>query len=162
MVKLMLSLKADLENVTDLQPASDSFEYFFQVECSSCHEKHPKLVGLNRVEEHEISGAKNATAHFVWRCGFCKRESSAKFEPSFKLKPYSSEKSGQFQPLLVLDCRGLEFTGFDPRGNWKCVGQDSGTVFDDVELEEREWTDYDEKSSLPVGIMDVEGQWSKA
>lgn len=75
MVKLMLSLKADLENVTDLQPAIDSFEYFFQVlgsimalavllcsepslgkicflyqvECSSCHEKHPKLVGLNRV-----------------------------------------------------------------------------------------------------------------
>lgn len=31
MVKLMLSLKADLENVTDFQPASDSFEYFFQV-----------------------------------------------------------------------------------------------------------------------------------
>lgn len=31
MVKLLLSLKADLENVTDLAPSSDSFEFFFQV-----------------------------------------------------------------------------------------------------------------------------------
>lgn len=35
------------------------------------------------------------------------------------------------------------------QGTWKCVGQDSGTVFDEVELEEREWTDYDEKVSRP-------------
>ena len=30
----------------------------------------------------------------------------------------------------------------------QCVGQESGTVFDEVELEEREWTDYDEKVEL--------------
>jgi hypothetical protein len=76
-----------------------------------------------------MSGGKNSKAHFVWKCGLCtsslhhftvlslinftgKRESSAKFEPS--IVPYSNE-NGQFAPLLVLDCRGLEFTGFDPR-----------------------------------------------
>jgi len=64
-------------------------------------------------EEYEVSGAKNATAHFVWRCGFCKRESSAKFEHS-RPTPYSSE-NGDFQDLVVIECRGLEFTGFDPR-----------------------------------------------
>ena len=64
-------------------------------------------------EEREVSGAKNATAHFVWRCGFCKRESSAKFERSRPM-PYSSE-NGDFQDLVVIECRGLEFTGFDPR-----------------------------------------------
>lgn len=31
MVKLMLSLKADLENVTDLAPADANFDYFFKV-----------------------------------------------------------------------------------------------------------------------------------
>jgi len=31
MVKLKLSIKADLENVTNLVPASDDFEYFFKV-----------------------------------------------------------------------------------------------------------------------------------
>jgi len=31
MVHLKLSIKAELENVSDLVPASDDFEYFFQV-----------------------------------------------------------------------------------------------------------------------------------
>jgi len=92
----------------------------------------------------------------------CKRESSAKFETSFPIRPYPSESSGKFAPLLVLDCRGLEFTNFDPRGTWKCKGLESGTLFAEVDLEDREWTDYDEKSALPVGIMAVEGKWTKA
>lgn len=29
--RLLLSIKAELENVTDLVPATDSYEYFFQV-----------------------------------------------------------------------------------------------------------------------------------
>lgn len=73
MVKLKLSVRADLENVTNLVPASDEFEYFFKVfhpmnicgppgslevisiydiwkvKCNSCHEDHPKLVSLNRL-----------------------------------------------------------------------------------------------------------------
>lgn len=31
MVKLLLSIKADLENVTNLQPQDKEFEYFFEV-----------------------------------------------------------------------------------------------------------------------------------
>jgi len=31
MVRLLLSIKADLENVTNLVPASDEYEYFFGV-----------------------------------------------------------------------------------------------------------------------------------
>jgi hypothetical protein len=42
-----------------------------------------------------------------------KRESSAKFE-STAITPYTSENA-QFEPLLVIECRGLEFIGFDPR-----------------------------------------------
>jgi hypothetical protein len=78
-----------------------------------------------------VSGGKNSKAHFVWKCGLCipsfhftfsipvntisvgKRESSAKFE-STAFIAYNNENA-QFAPLLVLDCRGLEFIGFDPR-----------------------------------------------
>lgn len=45
----------------------------------------------------------------------CKRESSAKFETPPPL-PYK-EENGQFGPLLIIECRGLEFIGFDPRVN---------------------------------------------
>ncbi len=34
MVRLLLSIKADLENVTDLEPVSSNFEYFFKVNTS--------------------------------------------------------------------------------------------------------------------------------
>jgi len=162
MVRLLLSIKADLENVTDLVPASDSFEYFFQVKCTSCNEVHPKLVSVNRVEERDVSSGKGNTAHFVWRCGLCKRESSAKFEPSSVPQPYSADANGQFAPFLTIDCRGLEFVGFDPRGIWRCAGIESGTKFDEVDLEEGEWVDYDEKAALPVGVSNVENQWTRA
>jgi len=86
--------------------------FFFRVKCNTCNEVHPKVVSLNRIEEREVTGTKGS-AHFVWRCGLCKRESSAKFE-STAITPYKSENA-QFEPLLVIECRGLEFTGFDPR-----------------------------------------------
>jgi len=158
MVRLQLSIKAELENVTDLEPASIDFEFFFQVKCTTCHDIHPNYVSMNRIEEREVSGGKNSRAHFVWRCGTCKRENSAKFEPT--VKPYHNENA-QFAPLVVLDCRGLEFTGFNPMGVWKCVGT-KGTIFSEVDLKESEWTDYDEKASHPVGVTYIESRWDRA
>jgi len=159
MVRLQLSIKAELENVTSLEPAAKDFEFFFRVKCNSCNEEHPKVVSLNRIEEREVTGGKG-TAHFVWRCGLCKRESSAKFESTAAITPYTSENA-QFEPLLVIECRGLEFIDFDPRGIWKCVGL-KGTVFSDAELVEGEWNDYDEKAALPVGISEFHSRWDRA
>jgi hypothetical protein len=88
---------------------------------------------------------------------------SAKFEKASPPQPYTAEANGQFAPLVVIECRGLEFVGFDPsvtiifsfaevnkfelyhQGVWKCVGVDSGTLFREVDLSEGEWVDYDEK-----------------
>ncbi|QRV86297.1 hypothetical protein RhiJN_28366 [Ceratobasidium sp. AG-Ba] len=162
MVRLLLKFKAELENVTDLKPADDNFDWFFEVKCTSCNEKHPKYVSMNRVEEKAVSGGKGSTANFVWRCGLCKRESSAKFETASPVQPYTADSSGKLAPLVTLDCRGLEFTNFDPRGVWTCKGTDSGTVFSEVSLDEREWTDYDEKAALPVGILEIESEWVRA
>ncbi|KAJ7487511.1 hypothetical protein B0H11DRAFT_1860583 [Mycena galericulata] len=159
MVRLLLSIKAELENVTSLEPL-DNFTFFFQVKCNSCHETHDKHVALNRHEEFDLPGSKGNTANFVWRCKFCKRESSAKFEDAYPIRAYDAE-NGQFGPLLQIECRGLEFIGFDPRGVWKCKGI-TGTVFPEVDLTEGEWNDYDEKSALPVGISEIESRWTKA
>ncbi|CAK5280189.1 unnamed protein product [Mycena citricolor] len=161
MVVLLLSIKAELENVASLEVPAD-FEFFFQVKCNSCHEVHPKLVTLNRQDTYDLSGSKGATANFVWRCGLCKRESSAKFEESYPLQAYTAENA-QFAPLLKIECRGLEFVGFDPRGVWRCEGQ-TGTVFPEVEIPDAnaEWVDYDEKAALPVGVSAIESRWTRA
>lgn len=57
---------------------------------------------------------KNATANFVWKCSNCKREHSATFDKAAPT-PYSADNNGQFAPLVMIECRGLEFTGFDPK-----------------------------------------------
>ncbi|KAJ1670236.1 hypothetical protein GGF38_001665, partial [Coemansia sp. RSA 25] len=87
-------------------------------------------------------------------CHFCKRESSLNIvEGPF---PYTSESSGSLATILVVDCRGAEPKEFEPRGGWKVVGTESKTVFDEVDLTEAEWFDYDEKAALPVSIKYVE------
>lgn len=43
-----------------------------------------------------------------------KRESWAKFELSSPVEAYSPE-AREFKPLLIVECRGLEFIGFDPQ-----------------------------------------------
>ncbi|KAF8507019.1 DUF866-domain-containing protein [Russula emetica] len=164
MVRLLLSIKANLENVTNLVPATDDFDYWFGLQCTSCYEPHPKIVSLNRIEVYQVSHVKDSTAHFVWKCGYCKRESSAKFESSSPPQPYPAEANEQFRPFITVECRGLEFTSFDPKGIWKCVGVESGTPFTEVEFEGTDsgWVDYDEKSKEPVGISEFESRWSRA
>ncbi|KAG8947966.1 hypothetical protein FRC04_010163 [Tulasnella sp. 424] len=203
MVKLALYIKADLNAVTDLQPASDDFEWFFKVMigpncCSTQASRSIKVIislsagGLQLVSSrapqirfHKQAGPPSRTseppvtyqdnrelstghdtANFVWKCSECKRESSAKFDQfpdKSKLKPYqlAQDRGQDYAPLVVLDCRGLEFVGFDLRGTWKCVGAESGTVFPEVEFEDGEWTDYDEKTKEDVGISAVESKWER-
>ncbi|KAJ7634219.1 hypothetical protein DFH06DRAFT_1221421 [Mycena polygramma] len=163
MVRLLLSIKADMENVTALEPPDD-FDYYFEVQCKHCNEIHDKLVKLNRHDEFELPGSKGNTANFVWTCK-CRHASSAKFVKEYPIHPYTAEDAQfDFGPLLQIECRGLEFTGFEPghgKGLWKCKGM-KGTVFPEVDMEEDEWTDYDEKAALPVGVSNFESMWSRA
>ncbi|KAH8915672.1 DUF866-domain-containing protein [Atractiella rhizophila] len=166
MVKLKLLIKATLENVTSLRPKEpESFTWFFGVTCNSCHEPHPKPIAIARNEERPLTGSRG-TANFVWKCGFCKRESSATFDSSLPpTASYSFESSeGQkFSPLLVVECRGCEFTSFVPKGTWLCEGNESGTKFEfEIEEDEGDWTDYDEKAGNPVSVMEIESKWERA
>lgn len=45
---------------------------------------------------------------------------------------------------------------------WSCVGVESGTLFDDIDLNELEWADYDEKAGLAVEINELSFQFARA
>lgn len=49
--------QANLENVTDLKPVDEqSYTYFVKVQCTSCREEHPNVVGISReVSQHHES-----------------------------------------------------------------------------------------------------------
>ncbi|KAL1927735.1 hypothetical protein VTP01DRAFT_3556 [Rhizomucor pusillus] len=159
MVKLALYLKADLENVTDLRPAS-GYEWHFKVQCGSCRETDENWISFNEQEEVEITNSRG-TANLVMRCKFCKREGTAQFDTGFKVQPYSAEKNGEFQKIAVFDCRGLELVDFQPRESWEAQGVESETPFQEIDLAEGEWAEYDEKAGEPVGIANIEVEFRK-
>ncbi|KAJ2754827.1 hypothetical protein H4R27_004538 [Coemansia aciculifera] len=100
-----------------------------------------------------MSGGRD-TANMVIKCHFCKRESSLDIaEGPF---PYTAENSGSMATILIIDCRGVDIKEFEPRSGWKVTGTESNTVFDEVDLAEMEWYEYDEEAAAPVSIKDIE------
>lgn len=63
--------------------------------------------------------------------------------------------------MVAFECRGLEPVDFDPRMGFCAVGDGSGTVFSDINLSERDWTEYDENTQQPVSILEVEHRFIK-
>ncbi|KAJ1657774.1 hypothetical protein IWQ61_002875 [Dispira simplex] len=160
MVKLQLSIKADLINVTDLAPLDPDYDFHFKIKCNSCQEVSNNWISMNQLDTHPISGSRGE-ANLVMRCKFCKREGSASFEKG-TLRAYQAEQSGRFAPLIQMECRGLEPVECQLTDGWKVVGADSNTKFDEVDLSEGVWADYDEKAGNEVSVMDVEFQITKA
>jgi len=163
MVKLKIEVRAELENVTDLEPQEESnvFAPVLKVQCSSCREIHQNWVTVDPSESRPMSGSRG-TANFVWKCPQCKRESSANFDTAFKRSPLTAEQadSHQWSTLAVVECRGCELVEIDPfQSQWKCQGRETGTKFADIDL--TEWTDYDEKAGEPVGITEVQTRISR-
>jgi hypothetical protein len=78
-------------------------------------------------------------------------------------KPYST--ASQWQKVLTIESRGLDFVDWKPTygAPFRGEGQESGTVFDDIEFEEgeRDWVGYDEKGACPVGVTEIEGKFEK-
>jgi hypothetical protein len=155
---LGLVLNGVLSGVTELgfvDAPENPFEFTFKIQCNSCREVHGNEVNINQYEQHSIQGSRGE-ANFVFRCKNCKRESSASVQTS--KKRYMVEDSGKDVTMLTIDPRGIDFVEFIPVGLFSCRGPQSNTPFNDVELDEGEWYDYDEKAGDEVSITDV--KWS--
>ena len=115
------------------------------------------VIGADQVEMSNSRGTTNVSM----KCKFCKSDGSINVELD-SVKPYSIESSGQFAPLVILECRGWEPTEFVPTEGFQCFGENSGTRFTDIDLTELEWVEYDEKAAESVEIMGIEYQIAKA
>lgn len=155
MVKLKLCLSAELNNLTNLAPSNpDTYVYFFKVQCSGCREIHDNWIGVSRGDERPMSGSRGV-ANFVYKCQLCSKEASATFLAPDAKAPTAYCPDSDPVTLCVLDCRGCEFTEFDPRGQWTCKGAETKSVFTEIEFEEGEWHDYDEAAGVAVSITDI-------
>lgn len=161
MVKFFLKILGELTNVTDLEPVDtpeSPYEYTFQIECTKCRTIHDKDIHMNRFEQHEMSGSRGE-ASFVFRCKECKNEHSASITRTNEKLVIGANRPAT---ILEIDARGLDFTKFIPDGKFQALGEETGTKFDEVDLEDGEWYDVDEKTNEEVSIVDVKWTISRS
>ncbi len=84
----------------------------------------------------------------------------------------ASSASPTFQPLIALDCRGLEPTSFlfasGRGGQWRAVaastdddGKTKPAAFDFELDEDGRWDDYDEANAREIGVREIEYRWER-
>ena len=81
-------------------------------------------------------------------------------------RPYTGDDSGEWVPILAVECRGLEPYKFEPMKDEFVImassgsgdgGGGGGTIFDeDIELGDGEWADYDGEADVPVSLTEIE------
>lgn len=72
----------------------------------------------------------------------------------------TADDSGEYVPVLALECRGLEPYAFHPMGEEFVVTSEGGAEFSsDLTLDEGDWCDFDEEISIPVGISEFDSKF---
>ncbi|GBG74280.1 hypothetical protein CBR_g18691 [Chara braunii] len=158
---LLLEIKAELENLTNLIPEpSPQQSWQFKIKCTSCNEESDKESGVTMCELYDIPNSRGK-AHLVQKCKFCGRTGTLTAVEG-RGKPYTAEDSeeGKFVPVACFECRGLEPIVFYPRDGWVARGTESGTAFNDIDLSSGEFCDWDEKASASVGIYSIEHKFT--
>lgn len=112
-------------------------------------------------DEKVKQDTRNAKGYnLVIKCKLCSRENSMDVVEGSQAS-YTESDSGTFKTFVLFDCRGIEPVDFDPRTGYivKCV--ENGQAFEDVEIEDGDWVEYDGKNKNSVSISEFKSQFVK-
>ena len=173
MVKIGLQIRAQLENVTNLKPEGDDFRWYMKLKCVGCGEVpgHWQYVTLS--ENAPLKGGRGQ-ASAVIKCKLCNRENSIDIlSETITSYSHADSQANKFVTLVAFDCRGIEPIDYDPRIGWFAHGykiatgeddseeRETGTIFNEIDLSDKEWADFDEKSGESVFISEFESSFVK-
>ncbi|XP_017770506.1 PREDICTED: UPF0587 protein GA18326 [Nicrophorus vespilloides] len=158
MVKISLRIKANLENISEVYTSHPEYTFLLKLKCLNCGEVSQKWQDVVESETQPTKTGKSET-HYFAKCKLCSRENSLDIIEGSNGK-FTLEHAGKFVNLVTFDCRGLEPVDFNPTGGW-IAKTEGGTVFEDVDLSEKEWVEYDDKLKLSVGIYELEHDFIK-
>ncbi|XP_008631317.1 PREDICTED: UPF0587 protein C1orf123 homolog [Corvus brachyrhynchos] len=129
-------LRATLENITRLRAEGQDFRWYLKLKCGNCGEVSEKWQYLRLMDSAPLKGGRGS-ATMVQKCKLCSRENSIDIL-SQTIKPYNQ-----------------------PQAGFAAEGAESGTPFNDINLLEKDWNDYDEKTKESVGIYEVTHKFVK-
>ena len=72
---------------------------------------------------------------------------------------YTSKDSGSWKTILGLECRGLTITKVIITADFNAISS-GGTLFEQIDLTDNDWTDYDDKNGndVSVSVMSFESK----
>ncbi len=70
---------------------------------------------------------------------------------------YTEDQSGSWVSVLGLECRNIVPLRWKPSGDFIAESA-GGHYFDNVDLSDGDWAEYDEENDLSVSIMNVEAK----
>uniref|UniRef100_A0A452VBI7 CXXC motif containing zinc binding protein n=1 Tax=Ursus maritimus TaxID=29073 RepID=A0A452VBI7_URSMA len=135
MGKIALQLKATLENVTNLRPLGEDFRWYLKMKCGNCGEISEKWQYIRLMDSVALKGGRGS-ASMVQKCKLCARENSIEILRS-TIQSYNAEDNEKFKTVVEFECPGLEPVDFQPQAGFAAEGVESGTVFSDINLQEK-------------------------
>ncbi|KAK9908399.1 hypothetical protein WJX75_007289 [Coccomyxa subellipsoidea] len=160
---IVLFIKARLENVAKISlPLGHTYNLTVK---DSTGEDTREGVTVTSTHEEELPGSKgsaNFALKWVRDSKHVAYLNVKEIEKELKNKSkqkitgcYTANDDGNFVGLVAFECRGLDVIGWQPEDGF-IVESTSGARFEDVDLSEKEWMDYDEKLGESIGIYDLE------
>ncbi|XP_053432512.1 CXXC motif containing zinc binding protein isoform X2 [Nycticebus coucang] len=105
------------------------------MKCGNCGEISEKWQYIRLMDSVALKGGRGS-ASMVQKCKLCTRENSIDILSS-TIKPYNAEDNEKFKTIVEFECRGLEPVDFQPQAGFAAEGVESGTVFSDINLQEK-------------------------
>mmetsp|Transcript_23713 Transcript_23713/g.35176 ORF Transcript_23713/g.35176 Transcript_23713/m.35176 type:complete len:199 (-) Transcript_23713:111-707(-) len=112
------------------------------------HQEHPHHFSLKWDGEKErstirvLDGSETATEALKASSTKTKKRSNSSHQ-SEETREIRGEDSGEFVPILAVECQGLEPFAFHPMGGEFLVTNRASVTFDEVDLSEGKWEEYD-------------------
>uniref|UniRef100_U5EXQ0 Uncharacterized protein n=1 Tax=Corethrella appendiculata TaxID=1370023 RepID=U5EXQ0_9DIPT len=160
MVKIGLQIKATLENIEEIKTCFPNYRFYLKIRCNNCGEVSDKWHDVIESEKVNEDSRNPNGFNFFMKCKMCSRENSLDICEGSNAS-YTQEDSGKFKTIVAFDCRGLEPIEFTPRSGFIISSTDNGAKFEDVDLAEDDWTEYDEKNKNSIGIYEFESNFVK-
>ncbi|KFV74519.1 UPF0587 protein C1orf123, partial [Dryobates pubescens] len=152
--RIGLQLRATLENITRLRAEGEDFRWYLKLKCGNCGEVSEKWQYLRLMDSAPLKGGRGS-ATMVQKCKLCSRENSIEIL-SQTIKPYNVNLLFPWYNLIL-----KSFLQMCLQAGFAAEGAESGTPFNDINLVEKDWNDYDEKTKESVGIYEVTHKFVK-
>ena len=157
MPKFALKIKCELENVASFRWEQNN-QWCFTVTNADTSESCEAY--LCKDDELELAGSRG-TAHFIKKWPGEQSQSYLKIIDVKKVTgatEYTAENNGEEVVILAVEARGLVPTEWTCKNDFT-VTTTGGTTFEEVDVEDGIWADYDAENDCPVSIQELSGRF---